>query len=76
MTAVQVQQEALDEYAKAVSDVAEEISEDIEALKAAPANQPLPQANLDSLTASLEKLKTLDQPDVEPLPEPLPEPPV
>jgi predicted nucleic acid-binding Zn-ribbon protein len=72
MTAVQVQQEALDEYAQAVSDVAEEIGSDIEALKKAveDAGVPLPQANVDSLSASLDKLKGLDQPDVEPLPEP------
>jgi hypothetical protein len=71
MVAVQVQQEALDEYAQAVSDVADEIASDIEALKqAAQANEPLPQANVDSLQASLDKLKGLDQPDTEDLPHP------
>ena len=71
MVAVQVQQEALDEYAQSVSDVADEIASDIEALKqAAQANEPLPQANVDSLQASLDKLKGLDQPDTEDLPHP------
>jgi ABC-type transporter Mla subunit MlaD len=70
MTAVQIQQESLDEYAQAVSDVADEIASDIEVLKQAAANQePLPQANVDSLSASLDKLKGLDQPDTEALPE-------
>lgn len=74
MTQVQLSQESLDEYAQAVSDVADEISSDIQVLKDAAANnQPLPQANVDSLTASLEKLKGLDVPDVEPVPEPAPE---
>jgi methyl-accepting chemotaxis protein len=71
MTAVQIQQEALDEYAQAVSDVADEIASDIETLKAAAAaNEPLPQANVDSLAASLDKLKSLDQPDTTPVEEP------
>ena len=71
MVAVQVQQEALDEYAQSVSEVADEIASDIEALKqAAQANEPLPQANVDSLQASLDKLKGLDQPDTEDLPHP------
>lgn len=70
MTAVQIQQESLDEYAQAVSDVADEIASDIEALKvAAQSGEPLPQANVDSLTASLDKLKALDVPDTEPTPE-------
>jgi hypothetical protein len=70
MTAVQIQQESLDEYAQAVSDVADEIAADIEALKnAAQASEPLPQANVDSLAASLEKLKGLDVPDTEPVEE-------
>jgi gas vesicle protein len=74
MTAVQVQKEALDEYAQAVSDVADEIASDIEALKnAAQANEPLPQANVDSLAASLEKLKGLDVPDTEEVDEPHPD---
>ena len=37
---------------------------------AAQANQPLPQANVDSLAASLAKLQGLDVPDTEPVDEP------
>jgi hypothetical protein len=67
MTAVQIQQEALDEYAQAVSDVADELGSDIEALIAAAeaAGTPLPEANVTNLQASLQKLAALDQPDTE-----------
>jgi DNA anti-recombination protein RmuC len=69
MTQVQISQESLDQYAQAVSDVADEIGSDIEALKEAAeaAGTPLPEANVTSLQASLEKLTALDQPDTEPV---------
>jgi uncharacterized protein YoxC len=71
MAQVQVSQEALDEFAQSVSDIADELGSDIDVLvAAAKAGEPLPQANLDSLSAAKQKLQALDQPDVEPLPEP------
>jgi response regulator of citrate/malate metabolism len=72
MAQVQISQESLDQYASDVSTAADAIAADITALQDAvtQAGVQLPQANVDSLNASLDKLRALDIPDTQPVEEP------
>lgn len=68
MTAVQIEQEALDAFAAEISESVDAVAAEIQAL-VDDANNPLTEADVSALTEAVDKLKNLEPPAVEPVPE-------